>query len=197
MHAPFVTCLAAALAASAAAEVLYNPFPWASPRHTWPAEANVTNVKGFGACGDGVCDDTAAILKAWNATVSGNGRLFFPCGTYKISQMIYPPDWDPYHVLDTRRRILQGESTVCSTILLADRSPQFQNASARLPVVWIGSGLNSNFGLSVISLTIDVGLGNPGAEALRFDANNEGSLRNLSLVDRSGGGAKSECTHLS
>jgi len=48
----------------------------------------VFNVKaaGFGAVGDGVTDDTAAILAAITAAVSaGGGAIFFPDGTYNIT----------------------------------------------------------------------------------------------------------------
>lgn len=42
------------------------------------------NVKGFGAIGDGVTDDTDAIRNARNAAVSSNKALYFPVGTYMI-----------------------------------------------------------------------------------------------------------------
>lgn len=44
-------------------------------------ETACVNVKGFGAVGDGVTDDTRAIQSAINFTPKG-GRLFFPAGTY-------------------------------------------------------------------------------------------------------------------
>jgi len=46
----------------------------------------VVNVKGFGAKGDGVTDDTEAIRAALDALVSrGGGTLFFPAGTYILN----------------------------------------------------------------------------------------------------------------
>jgi hypothetical protein len=47
--------------------------------------ADVVNVKDFGAVGDGVADDTAAIQAAINAH---RGKIFFSVGTYKISSTI-------------------------------------------------------------------------------------------------------------
>jgi hypothetical protein len=44
------------------------------------------NVKDFGAIGDGVADDTAAIQAAVNG--SGGKAVYFPSGTYKISQAL-------------------------------------------------------------------------------------------------------------
>lgn len=47
-------------------------------------ENGTVNVKQFGAKGDGVTDDTAAI----KAAVSLHGRVFFPIGTYIVSDTI-------------------------------------------------------------------------------------------------------------
>ncbi len=43
-----------------------------------PVFAAVVNVAEFGAVGDGKTDDTAAIMKAYDAAASGEGTLFFP-----------------------------------------------------------------------------------------------------------------------
>lgn len=43
------------------------------------------DVTVYGAIGDGVADDTAAIQAAWNAMPSSGGTLYFPPGTYKCS----------------------------------------------------------------------------------------------------------------
>uniref|UniRef100_UPI0035673F9A glycosyl hydrolase family 28-related protein n=1 Tax=Nocardioides sp. TaxID=35761 RepID=UPI0035673F9A len=53
---------------------------------TWTPDGLATNVKDarFGAVGDGVTDDTAAIQAAIDATASG-GVCFLPAGTYLIS----------------------------------------------------------------------------------------------------------------
>lgn len=50
------------------------------------------NVKDFGAKGDGVTDDTDAILDAIQAAVeNGGGEVFFPVGKYKVSSTIVVP----------------------------------------------------------------------------------------------------------
>jgi hypothetical protein len=57
---------------------------------------DIKNVKDFGATGDGVSDDWAAIMAAFNWTVSNNrGTLFFPPGTYYVSQRLNFGDSDP------------------------------------------------------------------------------------------------------
>jgi Pectate lyase superfamily protein len=46
------------------------------------------NVKSYGAIGDGLTDDTAAIQAAIDAVPSSGGVVFFPAGTYIISQTL-------------------------------------------------------------------------------------------------------------
>lgn len=51
--------------------------------------AEVKNVKDFGAIGNGVADDTAAIQAAVNWTTGPNrGTIYFPLGQYKVSAPI-------------------------------------------------------------------------------------------------------------
>jgi hypothetical protein len=49
--------------------------------------SETVSVKDFGAVGDGVVDDTAAIQSAITATQGFGGRLFFPPGTYMVSSL--------------------------------------------------------------------------------------------------------------
>ena len=56
---------------------------------------SVKNVKDFGAVGDGTADDTAAIQAAIDST-SGAGMVYFPKGTYKITdtlEIIYAAEY--------------------------------------------------------------------------------------------------------
>lgn len=56
----------------------------AVPRLISDAFGDVISVKDFGAVGDGVTDDSAAIQKALNyANSIGGGVVFFPAGTYR------------------------------------------------------------------------------------------------------------------
>lgn len=44
------------------------------------------DVTAYGAAGNGTTDDTAAIQNAINAACAANGIIFFPVGSYKVSQ---------------------------------------------------------------------------------------------------------------
>ena len=49
---------------------------------------DVVSVKDFGAVGDGVTDDTAAVQAAINQAQSSSKSLFFPAGTYAITSAL-------------------------------------------------------------------------------------------------------------
>jgi hypothetical protein len=46
------------------------------------------NVKDYGAVGDGVADDTAAVQGAINIAQANGGSVFLPKGTYKITSTL-------------------------------------------------------------------------------------------------------------
>lgn len=64
------------------------------PRSMLDKARDAVNVKDFGAVGDGVADDTAAINAAKNALPSNlatgaGGIIYFPAGVYRITSPIY------------------------------------------------------------------------------------------------------------
>lgn len=64
------------------------PGPAARDLHGAPATgglAEVANVRDFGASGDGVADDTAAIQAAIDRAAAKGARVYFPPGTYAVS----------------------------------------------------------------------------------------------------------------
>ncbi|MFA6172109.1 MAG: glycosyl hydrolase family 28-related protein [Kiritimatiellales bacterium] len=73
-----------------ASETDYPSFKWAEI--TGDA-GDIVNVRNFGAAGDGVADDTAAITNAVADLLSKlntqkSGALYFPAGTYRLSKKI-------------------------------------------------------------------------------------------------------------
>lgn len=68
--------------------------------------AECLSVKDFGAVGDGVTDDTAAIQLAAQS-LTGNQTLYFPDGTYLISYI-----WTPYSDSDPVNGIGRGRGVI-------------------------------------------------------------------------------------
>ena len=60
-----------------------TPIPTGQP-------ANSVNVKDYGVKGDGVTDDTAKLLVAFNAAVTQNKIAWVPSGTYMVSSLTLP-----------------------------------------------------------------------------------------------------------
>lgn len=53
-----------------------------------PSIPTITNVKDFGAVGDGIVDDTAAIQSALDSLPSNGGVVYFPNGNYIVSSVL-------------------------------------------------------------------------------------------------------------
>lgn len=109
-----------------AENVVYDPpFPTAVPTNVELKLAQTVSVKDFGAVGDGVTDDTAALQSAI-ANVPGDTVIFFPQGTYKVSGVLEMPlkvsgnfTIDGNIKWSFKKEILQeGQITVTGTILL-------------------------------------------------------------------------------
>jgi len=158
-----------------------NSYPWASPSKLWPADAGITDVRLWGAVGDGVHDDTQAIEAAWVAA-GGSSRLYFPAGIYLVSRTLNPM------LLCVKSRIVQGECTTCSTVRLANGAAGFGDPSSPAPVFHFGNGVAQNFESVLMDLTIDTGSNNSGAIGISAVLNNQGAIRNVSIISGDGGG---------
>ncbi len=149
-----------------------------------PTDA-VKSVKDYGANGDGVTDDTAAIQAALDdgrqLDQDYNGlakALYFPAGTYAVSGTL---EWRGCCVT------LQGQGYAASVIRLRDRSAGFGDAGQPRPVVRTPSG-NMSFRQNVWDIGIDTGSGNPGALGLDWISSNIGSVRNVAISSGDGAG---------
>jgi hypothetical protein len=87
----FTTAIQTTTGAVDASIVSYDP-PFANsvPTNVEAKLSEYVSVKDFGAVGDGVADDTAAIQAAVDALTEG-GQLFFPPGKYKLTDEITLP----------------------------------------------------------------------------------------------------------
>jgi hypothetical protein len=161
-----------------------------STERTFPPDSGMVNVKTqYGAKGDGVTDDTAAIQQAISSTVhhpqAGARIIYFPAGTYLVSRPLLEKDLTGHW---NSLLTLQGENRATTTIKLTDNNPLYHNASAPADVLDFASqnggprgGGNDAFDNNIFDLTIDVGRGNSGAVALDFMGNNYCAVRNVTL----------------
>ncbi len=140
----------------------------------FPLDANVLNVKAFGAVGDGVHDDTDAIQAAYDQT----GLIYLPNGTYLVTRPIKAP---PRKGSAPCRRILQGQSRDGTIIRLADHAPGFGDPAAPQAVLTTAWGVAQAFRNAVSDMTLEVGSENPGAIALAFFASNQGYVKNVRI----------------
>jgi hypothetical protein len=87
--------------------------------------ADVVNIKDFGAVGDGVADDTAAIQAAIDANPSK--AIYFPSGSYKItSQIRVKKIWTALIGDASGTRInVAYDSTSPAILVKSDTAPQF------------------------------------------------------------------------
>ena len=75
-----------------AANVSYDPpFVGSVPTNVEDKLAQYVSVKDFGAVGDGVANDTAAIQAAVDAATN-EGTIYLPAGTYLVDGIVFPYD---------------------------------------------------------------------------------------------------------
>ena len=168
--------MALALAACAAAG---GP---AAAEVRFPEDSGVIDVTRppYNARGDGQSDDTAAIQQALLDHPDRNAVIYLPTGTYRISQTL---KWPWTEGIDGRQRatILQGQSRTGTVIRLGDRTPAFGSGSRGHPMLWMGQELSTHARNAIRDLTVDIGIGNPGATGIRLMANHQGGLRNVTV----------------
>lgn len=169
----------------------------------FPSDAGVIDVTQppYDAVGDGRTDDTVAIQQALDAHPSGNRIIYLPNGTYLVSdQLRWPPSTDERSRSGSahKRTILQGQSRDGVVIRLTDNADGFQTRTVverkgrtktyGRGVIWTGTAPAQRFRNAVRDLTVNIGSGNPAASGLQFHANNQGTIRNVSVVSEDGQG---------
>lgn len=144
------------------------------------------SVKDYGAVGDGVWDDTAAIQAALadgrsNASAEYNGApkgLYFPPGTYLVRNTL---NWNGCCVT------LQGAGPYASVIRLAPSSNGYGDASTPKALLATPDG-NSSFRQNIWDIGLTIGSGNPGAVAVDYISNNNGSIHDTAILSEDGQG---------
>jgi hypothetical protein len=94
-------------------------------RQKWPSHrraaktssADFFQVKDFGATGDGNTDDTAAVLKALKKAASnGGGIVYFPQGSYRITEPLTVPSGTELRGACARQEVRLGYTEVTSLL---------------------------------------------------------------------------------
>lgn len=184
--------------------VLPSLSPPGSEDHEVVTEGPYVNVRDYGAVGDGITDDTAAIQDAISNNVGRPAMqtIYFPAGTYVVSSRLEWRDergnFQPYLTL-------QGESRDLTTIRLEDGATGFDDPGNPRAVIFTASGLfseeatgggknyqkdgegNEAFRNFIYDLTVDTGSGNPGAIGIDFLGSNMAAIRRVEV--RSGDGS--------
>ncbi len=164
------------------------------PDKIFPADA-IINVclPPYNAKPDDGIDDTVAIQKAITENVDTGRVIYFPAGTYDLSNTLYAKNskglWKPHLTL-------QGQNRDKAILRLKDKSTNFADPSKPRPVIvtaslWekgdsIEGGGNKAFRNNIFDLTIDTGKENPGAIGIDYAVSNVGSIENV--IVRSGDG---------
>ncbi|MFT3829359.1 MAG: glycosyl hydrolase family 28-related protein [Opitutaceae bacterium] len=154
-----------------------------------PPMAEWANVRAFGALGDGVADDTAALRRA----IAAHRTVFLPTGRYRVSDTItLRPD-----------SVLVAMSPTATQILLADDTPAFGASApvveltpapteaerAAFPAVAAGSGAPKALleappgGHAIVTgLGLDTGGRNPRAVALKWMSGEHSLVNDVRFV---------------
>lgn len=131
----------------------YKPLPdyAIDPLADWntvrkPAKTNLFNVTSYGATGDGITDDTTAVIAAINAAKSnGGGIVFFPFGQfgrYRITQNLNLGTGVELRGIGTRGHAKSGQWKG-HTVILVEKS----GAADGTPFITLGDGCGVRGGL--------------------------------------------------
>jgi hypothetical protein len=143
--------------------------------------APIRNVRDFGARGDGVTDDTAAIQTAIGR---GRGITYFPSGTYVVSQELKV--WSEYG----SAHLVGDYSGKRPTLLLKAKTPGFGDPAKPAYVVRfyehsppnIKTAWGDTFGSQLDGINITMEKDNPGAIAIDHAGAQNSFIRNCDIT---------------
>lgn len=157
--------------------------------YRFPNSAFVIDVTAppYGAKGDGITDDTAAIQRALDDMMGQHKLLYFPNGTYLVSATLNWSNRNSRKQAAWGYNWLQGQNARKTIIRLKDGT--FTDAKRPTPIMWCGGfGSADWFHNYIQGLTFDIGRRNPGAIGLQFFSNNTGAVRDVAIVSQDGSG---------
>lgn len=152
----------------------------------FPDDSGIVNVTHppYNAKGDGVTDDTHAIQKALDRNPDRGAIIYLPNGIYRISDTIR---W-PGNENQQRNTVLQGQSRDGAVLQLRDNCPGFESPRKPKACINTGHAPAQRFFNEIHNITVDTGIGNPGACGIQFIANNQGGMYDVAIVSGDGHG---------
>ena len=152
----------------------------------FPSDAGIVDVTKapYNAKGDGVTDDTAAIQKAFDNNVDRGAYIYLPNGVYRISDTVR---WGGDEGRQ-RNTVLQGQSRDGTIIQIQDHCPGFENPRKPKAAIYTGHAPAQRFFNEIHNVTVDTGIGNPGACGIQFIANNQGGMYDVAIMSGDGQG---------
>lgn len=158
-----------------------------SVKRQFPKDVGWIDVKkDYGAKGDSVTNDTQAIISAINSANSGDYTrptiIYFPAGTYAIDDwLVFPQEGAKCCVS------FQGQGQGQTIIKLQNNNNKFGNVDNPRPIIKTRGG-NIAFRNYIRDLTINSGVGNPGATGIDYITNNRGAIKNVNIISEDGTG---------
>lgn len=182
------------LASAVFALGLGSPVSASEIRKIFPPDAVIDVTQPpYGARPNDMEDDTTAIQRAISENVDTGRTLYFPAGTYLLSDTLVCKNtaglWRAHITF-------QGESREVTTLKLKDGTAGFDDPKVPKAMLATGShwqekdaldgGGNKAFRNNVFDITLDSGSNNPGAIGIDYAVSNQGAIRDVSI--RSGDG---------
>lgn len=141
------------------------------PAIVFPADAGIIDVTLFGAIPNDGQDDTAAIQTALSTHPTKNHIFYFPNGTYDISDMLTLTG-------SQKRNIFQGQSEQGTILRLMDSvAPTYAKA-----ILNFGPAPAQRFRNAIRDMTVNVGRNHPQSIGVQFNASNQGTAQNLTIL---------------
>lgn len=141
------------------------------PAIVFPNDAGVIDVTSFGAIPNDGQDDTAAIQAAITAHPTNNHIFYFPNGTYDISDMLTLAG-------SQKRNVFQGQSQQGTVLRLMDSVP----STYAKAILNFGPAPAQRFRNAIRDMTLNVGRNHPQSIGIQFNASNQGTAQNVTLL---------------
>ncbi len=152
----------------------------------YPDHQDIINITEppYNADNTGSNDVSDIIQQAIDDNSPGGWKIiYFPKGTYLVSKTI---SWNPNSW--SQGPVFQGYHTDSTIIKLEDNAPLFGEPAIPKAVLHTGEGVAQKFDRGIRNMTINTGIGNPGAVGIEFFSNNEGIMSDIKVISGDGSG---------